>query len=356
MLTVNKNNFIAIAKAIGIILMVIGHSGCPFIIRYFLYTFHMPLFFLCSGYFFKEISDGESLRYFVKRKIKGLYFPYIKWSILFLLLHNIFCILNIYNSITHSHPYNCTDFFHQLIKAVIMSDYELLIRPFWFVKELLLASLCVAFISLIRKRFFNNINEIQLLFLFLILTGLSKQLPYNPLTENLSILLFSIVYFYSGIVLKQYKQHLSISYSLQIGTFIIVLIGSILFNRVIDMRYTTMMNYIPYFIISICGIVMTFITSELLERTTLKPWLYYIGNHTMPILALNLLALKLGNLIKIWIYGMPIEMLSSHPIIKEHNNYFWLLYTFIGIGIPLLFHYLYNRCYIKIKIYLDIKN
>lgn len=40
-----KNNYIAIAKALGIMLMVVGHSGCPDYLYRFIYMFHMPLFF-----------------------------------------------------------------------------------------------------------------------------------------------------------------------------------------------------------------------------------------------------------------------------------------------------------------------
>jgi len=35
--TINKNNYISIAKAIGIILMVIVHSGCPALMSNFIY-------------------------------------------------------------------------------------------------------------------------------------------------------------------------------------------------------------------------------------------------------------------------------------------------------------------------------
>ena len=87
----SKENYITIAKAFGIILMVIGHSGSPSWLGRFLYMFHMPLFFLCSGYFFKEITEQKALNAFFLKRIKGLYIPYLKWSILFLLLHNIFC-------------------------------------------------------------------------------------------------------------------------------------------------------------------------------------------------------------------------------------------------------------------------
>ena len=45
---------ISIAKAFGIILMVVGHSGCPQIINSFIYQFHMPLFFIMAGICLKE--------------------------------------------------------------------------------------------------------------------------------------------------------------------------------------------------------------------------------------------------------------------------------------------------------------
>lgn len=49
-----RNVTIDIMKGIGIILMVVGHSGCPSFLRNFIYTFHMPLFFMISGYLITE--------------------------------------------------------------------------------------------------------------------------------------------------------------------------------------------------------------------------------------------------------------------------------------------------------------
>ena len=69
----------------------------------------------------------------------------------------------------------------------------------------------------------------------------------------------------------------------------------------------------------------------------------------MPILALNLLALKSGNLLKIWIYDMPIERLSDHTIIADFNDIFWIIYVLLGIAIPLLLNYLFNICVKKLR-------
>ena len=53
------NASITYTKALGIILMVWGHSGTFSYARDFIYMFHMPLFFFCAGYCFKEMSYSQ---------------------------------------------------------------------------------------------------------------------------------------------------------------------------------------------------------------------------------------------------------------------------------------------------------
>lgn len=343
MASINKKNHIAIAKAIGIILMVVGHSGCPITISRFIYIFHMPLFFFFSGYFFKEITTKKSLIVFTMKKINGLYLPYLKWSIFFLILHNTFCSLNIYNALSNTYPYQVNDYLVQLRKVLFMSDYELLLRPFWFVKELLLSSLCVAAISLIRHKYFSKFTNIHILILSLLLALLFQKVPAIPFIGDISLCLFSIAYIYSGMIFYQFKHLLSPSSIIIASTFIIVVLGSLLFNDTIDMRYLNYTSsFLLFFFLSLCGIILIYCISERLERTSLKNCLYYIGNHTFPILALNLFALKIGNYIKILIYGMQIEKLSSYTVIYEYNTYYWILYSIIGTGFPLLICYLFN--------------
>lgn len=52
-----RDTTIDIAKAIGILLMILGHcKGLPYIFSNFIFSFHMPLFFILSGYFYKSRS------------------------------------------------------------------------------------------------------------------------------------------------------------------------------------------------------------------------------------------------------------------------------------------------------------
>lgn len=77
---------IDIAKAICIILVVIGHyhpENAPdwyTLINRFIYTFHMPVFMFASGYIYIATLKKESYIHFISKKIKRLIIPYITTS------------------------------------------------------------------------------------------------------------------------------------------------------------------------------------------------------------------------------------------------------------------------------------
>lgn len=57
-----RDTAIDITKAIGILLMVLGHCAIPSVLINFIFSFHMPLFFILSGYFFKEKDTSLLIR------------------------------------------------------------------------------------------------------------------------------------------------------------------------------------------------------------------------------------------------------------------------------------------------------
>ena len=79
-----RNKAIDITKAIGILLMILGHcAGIPGILRNFIFSFHMPLFFILSGYFYKpkEIKD------IVSSNNKHLLKPYLITALVCIVLN-----------------------------------------------------------------------------------------------------------------------------------------------------------------------------------------------------------------------------------------------------------------------------
>ena len=62
-------------RGIGIVLMVVGHSG--FAGSDFIYLFHMALFFMLSGYFFRPAADAKALGRFCRRRVVTLWLPFV---------------------------------------------------------------------------------------------------------------------------------------------------------------------------------------------------------------------------------------------------------------------------------------
>ena len=78
MITVNRNQWMDVAKGITILLMILGHAAIPEPLSNFIYSFHMPLFFIASGWMTNW--DKYSINEFAIRKVKSLAVPFIIYS------------------------------------------------------------------------------------------------------------------------------------------------------------------------------------------------------------------------------------------------------------------------------------
>lgn len=88
-----KITYISFLQVIGPIFVILGHSlngldtaGWWYVFsKEWIYLFHMPLFFLISGYLlsFKGFLHGRSYRGFMLGKTKRLLAPYLFWNLLF---------------------------------------------------------------------------------------------------------------------------------------------------------------------------------------------------------------------------------------------------------------------------------
>lgn len=85
-----RNSSIDIMKGVGIIAVIIGHCVLPTIIKNFIYSWHMPLFFIISGYFHKSTSIKNT----IKKNFYSILAPYLATS-LFMVILNFF----------HDNPY-----------------------------------------------------------------------------------------------------------------------------------------------------------------------------------------------------------------------------------------------------------
>ena len=82
----NRYDWADIAKGLGIFLMVWGHSGLPAPIHNWIHSFHMPFFFIISGFFFKQ--GKYTFKEYFLRKTKTILLPYVFFAICDYLIRN----------------------------------------------------------------------------------------------------------------------------------------------------------------------------------------------------------------------------------------------------------------------------
>lgn len=88
---VTRLTYMDIAKGIGILCVIAGHMG-NFIINKFVFSFHMPLFFLTSGYF---ISSKNSPQTILIKRFRQLLPPYVFTCFMVIFISTIKGILGI---------------------------------------------------------------------------------------------------------------------------------------------------------------------------------------------------------------------------------------------------------------------
>lgn len=330
----NNRNTITLSKGIAIILMVIGHSRCPLILERFIYLFHMPLFFIFSGYFCKCESTGDFLS-FTRKRVKGLYLPFVKWTTLFLLFHNLLANINIENG----SPYSMNEIFRkQVLILSTMTTNDSLISPLWFLKSLLGSSVLIAFIHGVFKKNKGGgvINTTSLLILIFTTIFCSKKELYLPVLGETARITLASAFFLIGYMYGQFDKRFhfhrnkyNLVLCIPLLTFAILVKTKLGFDNI----YPAMV--IPFIITGTLGTV--FIHSVCYHFHFLqKNVLYYIGNHTLYILVLHLTSFKIVSIIIIMVLHLPVQRLSEYPVIDTWHHITWIPYSLVGVLIPIL--------------------
>ncbi len=355
-----KDNF-SIFKGIGIILMVIGHSGCPDYISNYIYLFHMALFYWVSGYFFNEKYLNNAIL-FMKQKIKGLYIPFVKYSLMFLFLHNIFYNLNIYNETfgyknNVSHLYHMDDYLNKL-KLIIFyfSGNEQLLGAFWFLRSLFIANV-LFFISIwLSKKISSKYHlyiHTSIIISYIIISYLLNQKQYIlPLNIGKDIMI--VVLLHLGYLTRKYciDQFFSNKILIASSTFAIGIISIYYKINIVEGKFG---NPFIFLLASSLGCIMTLGFASYLEKSIFKNLLLYVGNNTMVIMAFHFLAFKLVSLLIITLNNLNINLLASFPVLTG-SNYYWLLYSIIGVSIPICYNILSEKVLLLVKSKFFLKN
>lgn len=331
-----RDNSISIAKAIAIMLMVLAHTQFSDYGNKVINMFHMPLFFFFSGYCIKEKYFNATVD-FIKKRISGLYKPYVKWSIAFLIVHNLFYWLNIYNNEYGfrghvSHLYTWQEFVYKFIKIITsMSGEEQLLGGYRFLKSLFVCSIVGFFIIKYNKKTITGC--VLLLFLTIVLQAFNLHVPYWGIGAKET---FAAIFFCIGHSYKKYNIKLHEQFCILPLGLIAVIIGELYWQgSLLSFKWY---NVLPYTLTAILGILAVYhISKYILKIPCILNIFIYIGDNTLTILTWHFLCFKLVSLLIIFLYKLPIERLAEFPAITEYSQKGWFIaYFFMGVFIPLI--------------------
>lgn len=287
-----RETHIDIAKGIAIILMIIGHGKLPALADNFIYSFHMPLFFFCSGYFFrlKPIDQTCSIiKTLVTKHIK----PYLITSFAMFILLGLW-----YKEIL---PYRSIGFFfpngngNTLFLANIPGW-----GPIWFLLSLLWCRIAYLYIARFKYPFLLSI----LIFVASFILGhYICNLPLGILPG-----LCGVVFYSAG----SYFRQMQISH-LQYICLILCWIGCIFFSR-LEMTCFTYKCW-P---IDICGalggIVCTLKFSQYIDKSSIwrkcKKVLLWTGTNSLILLCYHSISFYAVEVFKIYIFSFGNKNLA----------------------------------------------
>lgn len=193
--TTNRNQYLDLVKSFAIICVIIGHciqygSGTEYLengtffdnpLFKFIYSFHMPLFMLISGYLFAFSVEKRSWKENIKRKITTLFIPILAWALVSLTIN------------ASSEIYYTGEV--KTVWEYAVSYFYIIISSLWFLWAILYASLIIIFVK-------KGLRDSNIAYLILILISL-----FIPNMYNAALYSFMLPYYIIGYKFNIYNTN-----------------------------------------------------------------------------------------------------------------------------------------------------
>lgn len=267
-------------KFIGILLVIIGHNDTR--LTTYIYSFHMPLFFLMSGIVFnKEKWGAGTFKDFIKNRANSLLLPYF-------VLAMILYIIWIPMAVLQEMPLTKEVLIKNFIGIFYVNGAHEFMTwgvPMWFLP-------CLFLVNIIFYVIYNKFKSYTPLVL-IIMSVVGYCLGFVPLKMPWSIdVAVTSVFFYGvGFLLKDiiYRYEVSIK---KLPILIILIIISFILSKLngrVDLYSKVYNNYFFFYGAAIFGSIYMVLLVKLLPKNNIFT---FIGKNTLPILAFHIVAVQ----------------------------------------------------------------
>ena len=278
-------SYIDTAKGIGILLVLIGHSGYPSAnLITWISSFHMPLFFILSGILFAHTSAAEKkAKPFLKKKLCSILVPYIAFSIVSILASAILDY----------------DRFPEYLWTLLLQTISFYgISVLWFLPALFFSEVVFFFI----KKYTSTKVTISITGAILLFSILGNEFYHHNfiVTETYGNQILSylfVVCIRTGIALSFlasgfYLYHAVNGQKLATGNYLL-LSGGFLFlnlflgfkNGGVDLNQLVFHNYLLYYLAAFCGTMFVLCLCNALPAI---PPLTYMGKNSLIIMVTHM--------------------------------------------------------------------
>jgi len=273
-------------KALLIIAVVVGHSRTPLVT--YIYLFHMPAFFILSGYTYK--FNKYKLTEFIRKKFFRILLPAILINVIYIIFYCIVQKCSFYNFISDKEPVGFQDRMLGLSLNLWTTDFG---GATWF--------LFVLFEVQIIIRLFEAVSQkLHCRWVFgalILLTGSmgyflvrkQKVLPYC-----LDLAFMACFYFGAGIFMSEKNLLAGIDRNTMLPICMIATIffGSFYFYGKLPMNWPTreFADLFIQFISCFASFYLVYYAAILLEKVKYLQWL---GRHTYCLLITHFVAFRL---------------------------------------------------------------
>jgi acyltransferase len=323
-----RDRSIDIAKGIGIILVVLGHTAVPRPVRHFIFTFHMPLFFVLAGYTFNlQKYTGEERR-FIIQKAQRLLRPYFVACAFF---YPFWLLVSRHFGPMARPGVPLIVPFGGILYATFWSNHQDLMifnGPLWFLPTLFVAEVFfLALMSwipgpLLRWPALVAVSALG------IVAGRRVGLPWG-VDIALAMQGFMLV----GYTLRQ-KRLLEVRNALERAAWIVLSAIGLVYCHRHNLDNVVMRNYGNGFIFYAGGILGTLLTlhaskvmAGLRALAVVDRALAFTGKHSLTIMIFHVFAF--------WMFSI-VGVFGAHVAYKTLVPTYWPLFATSGVLIPLL--------------------
>lgn len=337
----NINLNVSLVKGIGILLVMLGHSGMFIFIKektffnVFIYSFHMPLFFIVAGFFMK---DKVNLKITVKR----LLVPFLLASVFWVFIASFLVQLPTYYRSHELYPYSYDFFlqFKKFYKAILFATrIDIVGTGLWFLVAL--------FVSRILWYIFHYLLKIKITIWYIFIVFVLNYLLHHYLDipetyyywmwpQSILAYLFMLIgnYYYKREIVEK-TSYIDVLI-LAIVTFFIIK-----WNGRIDMSSFSFNNYFAFIFVSISAFVIIYKLSFLLLKhfKVFKKLLLWCGQESLNIFLVHPFLLAI----------IPYILTANFNIKEVYSKTEYLILIYIMVFMVVYF-YRFSKNIIKKKV------